>query len=137
MTRARAARPTGELIAEIRGQIGSRRHVPFMTDNEALIDVLVHSQDIMLPLGRRHEMPPHAAVAAATRIWSRPSLFSAMKDLRGYAFVATDADFRAGTGPLVEGPADAILLLLTGRRVALARLSGPGAETLKSEAALP
>ncbi|MEV4619426.1 maleylpyruvate isomerase family mycothiol-dependent enzyme [Asanoa sp. NPDC049573] len=129
-TATKAARPTGELIAEIRGQVGSRRHVPFVTDNEALIDVLVHSQDIMLPLGRRHEMPPHAAAAAAARIWSRPWLFSAMKELRGYAFVATDADFRVGTGRVIEGPIEAILLLLTGRRAALGRLSGPGVAEL-------
>ncbi|GIF75058.1 maleylpyruvate isomerase family mycothiol-dependent enzyme [Asanoa siamensis] len=127
----KAATPTTALIAEIRGHIGSRRHMPFMTDNEALIDVLVHSQDIMLPLGRRHEMPPHAAAAAAARIWSRPWLFRAMKPLRAYAFVATDADFRVGAGPVVEGPVDAILLLMTGRPVGLPRLTGAGAQTLR------
>jgi uncharacterized protein (TIGR03083 family) len=132
---AKAVEPTGALIAEIRGHIGSRRHVPFMTDHEALIDVLVHGQDIMVPLGRRHDVPPHAAAAAAARIWSRPSLFRAMKGLRGYAFVATDADFRAGAGPLVEGPVDAILLLLTGRRVGLSRLAGPGAAELRQTTA--
>jgi uncharacterized protein (TIGR03083 family) len=133
-TAAKAALPTAALIAEIRGHIGSRRHVPFMTDREALIDVLVHSQDIMLPLGRRHDMPAHAAVACATRIWSRPWLFRAMKPLRGYAFTATDADFRAGDGPAVEGPVDAILLLMTGRPVGLPRLSGPGADELRQPA---
>ncbi|GIF46228.1 uncharacterized protein (TIGR03083 family) [Asanoa ferruginea] len=127
---AKAAMPTEELIAEIRGHIGSRRHVPFVTANEALIDVLVHGQDIMAPLGRRHDVPPHAAAAAAARIWSRPFLFPAMKELRGYAFVSTDANFRAGDGPVIEGPILAILLLLTGRRALLGQLSGPGAAAL-------
>ncbi|GAA1862235.1 maleylpyruvate isomerase family mycothiol-dependent enzyme [Asanoa iriomotensis] len=131
---AKAALPTATLIAEVRGHIGSRRHVPFMTDNEALIDVLVHSQDIMIPLGRRHDLPPHAAAAAADRIWSRPWLFRAMKPLRGYAFVAADADFRVGNGPVVEGPIDAILLLMTGRPVGLPRLAGAGADDLRQPA---
>jgi uncharacterized protein (TIGR03083 family) len=127
---AKATRPTGDLIAEIRGHIGSRRHVPFVTANEALIDVLVHGQDIMIPLGRRHDVPPHAAAAAAARIWSRPFLFPAMKELRGYAVLATDADFRTGNGPVIEGPIVAILLLLTGRRALLGHLSGAGAAAL-------
>jgi uncharacterized protein (TIGR03083 family) len=130
--RAKAAEPTAALIAEIRGHIGSRRHVPFMTDNEALIDVVVHGQDIMLPLGRRHDVPPPAAAAASARIWSRPRLFRAMKSLRGYEFVATDATFRAGAGPVVRGPAVAILLLLTGRPALLPMLTGPGADALRA-----
>ncbi|MDG4825538.1 maleylpyruvate isomerase family mycothiol-dependent enzyme [Asanoa sp. WMMD1127] len=129
--RAKAAAPTAALTAEIRGHIGSRRHVPFMTDHEALIDVVVHGQDIMLPLDRRLDVPPHAAAAAAARIWARPSLFAAMKPLRGYAFAATDTDFRVGDGPLVEGPAVAVLLLMTGRPVLLPRLTGPGAHALR------
>ncbi|MEV4538470.1 maleylpyruvate isomerase family mycothiol-dependent enzyme [Asanoa sp. NPDC049518] len=128
---AKAAEPTAALIAEIRGHIGSRRHVPVVTENEALIDVVVHGQDIMIPLGRRHDVPAHAAAAAAARIWSRPWLFKAMKSLRGYGFAATDTAFRAGSGPLVRGPAIDILLLMTGRRVGLRGLTGPGADALR------
>ncbi|GIF63539.1 hypothetical protein Ais01nite_15740 [Asanoa ishikariensis] len=129
---AKAAEPTAALIAEIRGHIGSRRHVPVMTDNEALIDVVVHSQDIMTPLGRRHDVPAHAAAAAAARIWSRPWLFRAMKGLRGLEFAATDTAFRAGSGPVVEGPAIDILLLMTGRRAGLRGLTGAGADALRA-----
>jgi len=41
--------------------------------------------------------------------------------------LATDCDWSAGEGLVVEGPIAAILLLLTGRRAGLAQLSGPGA----------
>ena len=58
---------------------GSRRHAPGITDMEPLLDVLVHGQDIAVPIGRPRTMPLDAAAAAATRVWtltggpSRPS----------------------------------------------------------------
>lgn len=44
---------------------------------------------------------------------------------------ATDTDWAVGEGAQVEGPIAALLLLLTGRRVALAQLSGPGADLIR------
>ena len=44
---------------------------------------------------------------------------------------ATDADWTHGSGPLVEGPALSLLLAATGRKVALADLSGDGVEILR------
>ncbi|SNT55732.1 hypothetical protein SAMN05421812_109265 [Asanoa hainanensis] len=54
-----------------------------------------------------------------------------MRSLRAYGFAATDTPFRTGSGPLVEGPAIDILLLMTGRRVGLRGLTGPGADLLR------
>ena len=46
---------------------------------------------------------------------------------------ATQIEYSAhGSGPLVEGPAVALMLATTGRRAALADLHGPGVETLRS-----
>ena len=45
----------------------SMRHVPTTTLVEPLIDALVHHQDIVRPLGLRHEMAPEAAALAADR----------------------------------------------------------------------
>ena len=42
--------PTSKIIASIRGMVGSRRHIPVVTCRETLIDILVHSQDIAVPL---------------------------------------------------------------------------------------
>ncbi len=49
------------------------------------------------------------------------------KELR---FEATDLDWSAGDGALVVGPAEAILLAVTNRPVALGDLSGDGAGLL-------
>jgi uncharacterized protein (TIGR03083 family) len=122
----RASRPTAQIIAEIRGMVGSQRHIQGVTYRETLIDILVHSQDIAVPLGRRLDLRPDAAAFAATRVWESGYPFWPRKRLAGFALTATDVDWSVGEGGEVRGPIAAILLLLTGRNVALAQLTGTG-----------
>ena len=120
-----AARPTGQLVDEIRSLVGRRRHPPRLTHLEVLIDILVHGMDIAVPLGRRLEIPADAAAAAADRIWYEDRYFGARTRLAGYRLTATDTPWSAGQGSLVEGPIDALLLLMTGRnQAAAARVTG-------------
>ena len=132
--RLHAAAPPQQLVAELRAMVGSRRTAPGITSLEPLLDVLVHGQDIALPLGRRRRMPVDAAATAATRVWTYrwplSRAFRARERLGGLHLVATDTDWSVGEGARVEGPVEALLLLLTGRTAALDRLSGPGAERL-------
>lgn len=125
--RQAARRPVAELLAEFDRHDGSRRH-PFGTSVvDPLLDVLVHSQDIALPLGRPHPMPVEPARVAARRAHRLGFLFEDSAVRRHLEIRATDADFAIGRGPLVEGPIRAVLLLLTGRTAAaLPDLSGPG-----------
>jgi len=130
-----AALPTAELIGQIRGMAGSRRKAPGVSHLEPLLDVLVHGQDIAVPLGRPRTMPIEPAVTAATRVWDIPvwmaPTFHTRRRLRGLRLVATDADWAVGEGEVVEGPVEALLLLMTGRTaVARARLTGPGTARL-------
>jgi uncharacterized protein (TIGR03083 family) len=127
---AAAAAPTGELVAGIRAMVGSRRHAIGTTEVEPLLDVLVHGQDIARPLGRERPVPPAAASTAATRAWSMGWPFWARRRLRGVRLVATDSDWRVGSGPLVCGTTGDLLLLVTGRRQAVPQLSGPGVALL-------
>ncbi|MEX5295892.1 maleylpyruvate isomerase family mycothiol-dependent enzyme [Kocuria sp. CPCC 205268] len=124
--RRRARRPVEQIVADYRRLDGSRRHPPGTGVRDPLLDVLVHTQDIALPLGRHHAMPPEAARTAADRVWSVSFPFRARRRLRGVTLTATDTDWRAGAGPEVRGPMEALLLLLTGRTAALDRLEGPG-----------
>jgi uncharacterized protein (TIGR03083 family) len=132
-----AALPTDEIIARIRAGIGSRRHNSFVTPRETLTDSLVHAQDIAVPLGIGLETRPVAAVIAADRIWATRDTWLGTVNRRlpidGYRLVATDADWSVGAGPEVTGPIMALLLLLTGRPVALADLDGDGAAQLKMQ----
>jgi len=130
-TAVRQARlPAREYAPRLRAMAGSRRKAPGVSHLEPLIDILVHGQDIAIPLGRIRPVPAEAAMAAADRVW--PDLFPwrAARKLGGFRFAATDCAWTAGEGPLVEGPIAAILLLLTGRNAALSRLSGPGTAAL-------
>ncbi|ADP82018.1 maleylpyruvate isomerase family mycothiol-dependent enzyme [Pseudofrankia inefficax] len=130
-----AATPTAQMIAEIRGMVGSRRHNAGVTCQETLIDILVHGLDVAIPLQRPLALPTDAAAVAADRVWSVAFPFFGYpffprRRLRGLRLTASDTEWAVGEGAPVDGPIDAILLLLTGRLAALPRLSGEGAYAL-------
>jgi uncharacterized protein (TIGR03083 family) len=127
----RAKRPTDQIIGELRAVSSSRKLAPGTGYLDPLMDTLIHTQDIALPLGRRVPIPLEAARAATTHVWTRGFPFHAQRKLRGFRLSADDVDFAAGEGLVVEGPIEAILLLVSGRPIALDRLSGDGATELK------
>jgi len=133
--RRHAAVPREQVVAEIRAMVGSRRLAPGLSPLEPLTDVLVHGQDIAVPLGRPRTMPVEAAATAATRVWTSSwplsRAFRARPRLRGLQLVATDVEWSVGAGLPVTGPVSALLLLLTGRQAGRDRLSGPGLSLLR------
>ncbi len=139
--RHQARRPPEQLIAEIRGMVGSRRHNIGVTPLETLIDIVVHGQDIAVPLGRDLTVSPWTAVTTADRLWwfrstrmgrLKSKVFADLDD-QGLRFVAADADWSAGAGDEVRGPLVSIVLVLTGRPVGAAALEGPGASRLRRQ----
>ena len=112
--RDRSRQPTEQLIASIRGMVGSTKHNIGVTPQETLIDILVHSQDIAVPLGRSLPLNPEAATIAAQRVWAI-RYFKAQQRFEGFRLIATDVDFAVGTGQEVKAPIDQLLLRLTGR----------------------
>jgi uncharacterized protein (TIGR03083 family) len=124
--------PVERYAAMLRAMVGSRKKAPGVTHLEPLLDILVHGQDIAIPLARPRPIPADAAAAAATRAWSMGWPFYAQRKLSGLRLVASDHPWSAGDGLQVDGPIGAILLLITGRRAALPQLSGPGAAGLQA-----
>jgi uncharacterized protein (TIGR03083 family) len=122
--------PTSEIVGLLRSLAGSRRTPPGTGPLTTILDVLTHTQDISQPLGRAIEIPPAAARVGAERAWSIGWPFHARKRFGGFRLVGTDSGWAAGAGPVVEGPTSAMLQLLTGRAVALERLSGDGVAEL-------
>ena len=133
-----AARAPHDIVAELRMHAASRR-LPAVTNyRNVLFDVLVHTQDIAIPLGRDYPMPSEAARAGASRVWAMGWPFWARHRLRGVRVLATDTDWFAGAGVELRGPIGMLLLLLTGRTAtALSHLSGPGVHTITERTAVP
>lgn len=122
----RGARETPEsILRDFETYDGSTRTVPGTTMREALIDVLLHTQDILRPLGLSHDMPPEAAAVAADRARSLAWLtgWTPAKRLR---LVATDVDWTRGSGPEVRGPMQELLMIAGGRVPDPALVSGDG-----------
>lgn len=131
MTRERAARSTDQLVADLRLHAASRKLPAVTNQSNVLFDVLVHAQDIAVPLGLELDTPPEAARDGATRVWSMGWPFWAKRHLRGLRLTATDVDWSVGSGADVRGPIQALLLLVTGRTATAApRLSGEGTAQL-------
>jgi len=94
-------------------------------------EAFVHGEDIRRPLGIKRDYPlPEVARAIAFYAKSN-TIIGGRTRVAGLTLKATDTDFSVGSGPLVEGPAIALLLAASGRKTALDELSGPGVETLR------
>ena len=136
LARQAAARLGGGLAGELRDRAGRRFVPPGGTPSHQLMDVIVHSQDIRRPLGINHSYAAADLREALTLVTS-PAGTNVVppRRIEGLSFVATDLDgqpesFGAADGAPVEGPAEAILLAILGRRVALADLTGDGVSML-------
>lgn len=135
-SRRRAGRPTSQLVADLR-QGASSRAVPVVSNaRNVLFDLLVHGQDIAMPLGLDLAMPVEAAADGASRVWEMGWPFWAQRRLRGLRLTATDVVWSVGSGDDVNGPIRGLLLLLTGRtRAAAPLLSGTGLSNLVRDSA--
>jgi uncharacterized protein (TIGR03083 family) len=112
-------RTPGEITTAMRAMVGGRRRPPGTAVADPLMDVLVHGQDIAVPLGIDRPMPVPAAVIAAERAWAMGFPFNARKRFPAVKFTATDADFQVGEGEDVRGPIRDILMTLSGRHAGL------------------
>lgn len=132
LAKEQARRPFGELVEVLREKADSRFTPPGSGPEAPLADVLVHGLDIRWPLGLTREVPPDRLRVAlgwlVTGAVDGPVPKGAPAGLR---VEADDLDWAPGEGPVVRGPADALLLAVTGRTVALGSLGGDGVPTLR------
>ncbi|MGE2834130.1 maleylpyruvate isomerase family mycothiol-dependent enzyme [Mycobacterium sp. SMC-4] len=95
----------------------------------ALIECLIHQQDIRRPLGLARPISEDALRVCLT--YARVSPVIATRRTRGLRLVATDLDWSAGRGPEVRGAGEALLLAMTGRVDAVREeLAGDGLSRL-------
>ncbi len=115
-----------QIVTKLRSFNGRRVRPPFVSDIEPLIDVLVHTQDICLPLGLEHAPPADAVITAISRIAElNEGRMRLGPSLTGIHLVATDTEWQIGNGQhTVRGPLKHLLLAVAGRRHAQRYLSG-------------
>lgn len=127
------SRPPEEILAQLRAHAADRRTAWVLDTRNSLFDVIVHSQDIAVPLGRDFTVPADYSRRGLQRIWEMGWPFHARRRLAGLTLRATDTDWMVGTGPEVSGAALSLLLLLTGRTsTVLDSLHGSGVTTLRA-----
>ncbi|MFW0792311.1 maleylpyruvate isomerase family mycothiol-dependent enzyme [Gordonia sp. CPCC 205515] len=96
-----------------------------------LTDIIVHGQDIRRPLAIDYR-PADGRQCIVLDFLTSPKAHGHFRavdaDVR---WVATDLDWQHGDGPEVRGPGLSLMLLLTGRLVALGDTSGPGTDLIR------
>ncbi|MET0898809.1 MAG: maleylpyruvate isomerase family mycothiol-dependent enzyme [Mycobacterium sp.] len=115
-----------EVTAQLRAMVGSRRRPPTPTPLDPLMDVLVHGQDIAVPLGIDRQMPGPAAVAVAARLWHMRFPLNPQRSLPRVRLIAADADFAVGDGGPVRAPIRELVMVLAGRRALSSVSAGAG-----------
>lgn len=95
----------------------------------ALLDGMVHQQDIRRPLNLPRVIPPERLRAALGFARYAPPIRGAWR-ARGLRLVATDLDWSHGRGAEIHGSGEALLMAMAGRPAALEDLTGPGKSTL-------
>jgi uncharacterized protein (TIGR03083 family) len=126
--------PHEQLVAALRDNADHPWSPPGGGLAGALSHDTIHGLDATWPLGVDHPIADEALVtvldlAAGT---GGRSVFGV--DVTGVRLRATDLDWSAGAGPLVEGRGRDLLLLVAGRRLPADRFGGPGAERLTGAA---
>ncbi|MFD4339922.1 maleylpyruvate isomerase family mycothiol-dependent enzyme [Streptomyces anulatus] len=127
--RERGASPR-ETLERLR-RVASRTTTPPAPLDTRLVEEVVHGEDIRRAVGLVRSYPQEAVVRAL-RVQARtPASFGGAKELVARVrLTATDAGLSIGEGPDVTGPALSLLLAVSGRRVALDELDGPGLSVL-------
>jgi uncharacterized protein (TIGR03083 family) len=128
-----ASRPVADLVDAFRANAENRFKPPVVGYPGQLTDLQVHGQDMRRPLGLPHGLRLDRLRASLDfLVGGRAIGFAPKRRLAGLRFEATDADWSWGTGPVLAGPAEALMLAMTGRTVALGELDGPGVPILRN-----
>jgi uncharacterized protein (TIGR03083 family) len=133
----RGVQPPKQLLADLRGTVGLRVKPTWARPIDMLFDTTVHAQDIRRPLGLAHSFPADTSISVAERLKQVGFLFGTKKRIAGLRLVASDVAWSNGDGAEVSGPIEALIMMMAGRRSAVADLSGDGVATLTERTSSP
>lgn len=121
---------TGDLLAQLTAHLTPIGLTAGFGGRIGLVDALIHHQDIRRPLGIPRTVPADRLRVALDFALKAPTL-QARRVTKGLHLVATDVDWSTGQGLEVCGPAEALLMVIAGRRGVAAELTGPGQTRLR------
>jgi uncharacterized protein (TIGR03083 family) len=125
-----ADKPPAELVALARRSLEPRGLPAGFKGAIALVDAMIHQQDIRRPLGLPRTVPCERLRAALDFAKTSPAI-RGFWHRRGLRLSATDLEWSVGTGPEVRGTGEALLLAIAGRAAPLDELDGPGQPLLR------
>jgi uncharacterized protein (TIGR03083 family) len=128
--RERGQRDPTVILAAFRNAAASRSAQSDGRAVRGLMHVVIHGQDMCRPLGMQRDLPESHLLPVAEFVKSDVHMFGAKRRIAGLTIVATDLDWSYGHGPEVRGPAEALVMMMAGRLVALDDLSGEGKAAL-------
>lgn len=128
----RGQAPVEQILADHERLAGVHRAPPMLTPLEPLLDILVHTQDIVRPLGREYVAPTDALLLAADRARQMALFVGSRGIIRSVRMVATDADWVRGKGPTLEAPMRELVMVCAGRAPDMTLVSGEGMELLRA-----
>ncbi|MBI5495980.1 MAG: maleylpyruvate isomerase family mycothiol-dependent enzyme [Deltaproteobacteria bacterium] len=125
-------RPARALAAVLRTRADHRFTPPGMGPEAPLSDIIVHGLDIRRPLGLKRAFPAERTGIVLDHLMRTGNMKFFGTPL-GFRFVAEDTGWASrGDGPVVSGTAEALLLSVTGRKMALPELKGDGADPFRA-----
>lgn len=129
LARARGNTPQ-ETLARLR-LVAPRTSTPPGPLDTRIVEEVVHGEDIRRVVGLHRDYPAEAVTRSLLQQSRMPASFGGAKELIARVTLqASDVDLSIGEGPELTGPVLALLLAVTGRRVAQDELAGPGAAHL-------
>ncbi len=125
-------RPTSELVSLLRENAESHWTPPKLGPEAPLSDIVIHTQDVCRPLGLEQEIAGEKLHRILDFITSPAArVFADTRLLEGLHLAPDNLDWSWGDGPDVQGPAEAMMMVMVGRAAALEDLYGTGVDLLR------
>ena len=122
---------TDEIVTQTRDTAGVQSAPPGLKPMGVLGEVLTHSSDISLAVGKPLDLPLDHYVLGLDYMKDVQPVIGCKKRIEGLQLRATDVDWTVGDGPAVEGDAKHLLSAMTGRPEAFDALSGDGVDVMR------
>jgi uncharacterized protein (TIGR03083 family) len=129
LARREAERSNSELIEDLRSFADGRFTPPGFGSEAPLTDVMIHIQDIFIPLGLSSPSPlEHWSPVLDLLVSKKARKAFVHGKVPDVHLVASDLNWSHGAGSDVRGSGAAIALTLSGRSALTTTLEGPGAK---------